>query len=306
MSKIFVLGSFFAGITVRVLRMPVLGEALIGDLFDCGPGGKGTNQAIAATRLGAQVCLLAGIGEDVFGDMAMSLYQREGISQEFIHQFPGVNTGVGCVTLLPTGENMIVGHLGANALLRPEHVDAAEAIIAKSDIVLSQFETPIDTVIRVMELGRKHGVMTILNPAPATSFPPTLLANVDILTPNETEVRIMLGLAPDDPTPTPELANRILGLGAKRLVVTRGKHGSLIVTPDGCEEIPSVVIQAVDSTGAGDSFNSALAVGLGDGIAFRDAVEWASFAGAYTTKHLGVIDGLPTRKDLENFKTSFA
>ncbi len=152
MANIFILGSFFAGITVRVPRIPVLGEALIGDLFDYGPGGKGTNQAIAATRLGAQVCLLAGVGEDIFGDMAMSLYQKEGVSREFIHQFPGINTGVGCVTLLPTGENMIVGHLGANARLLPEHVDAAESKIAKSDILLSQFEAPID-VTRTLRLA---------------------------------------------------------------------------------------------------------------------------------------------------------
>jgi len=303
--KIVVVGSFVVGITVRVPRAPVLGEGLIGDLFDMGPGGKGTNQAIAASRLGAEVHLIACVGDDLFAPMAMQLYEREGIGFTHIHRIPGVNTAVGCVTLLPSGENWIVGHLGANMYMRPQHVDAAEELIAQSDIVMTQFEVPLETMARAMELGRKHGAMTLLNPAPAKPVQPILLANVDLMTPNETETRILLGLPPDDPTPTPDLARTLLSLGVERVVVTRGKRGALIVTADATEEVPAPKVQPLDPTGAGDSFNAALAVGLGEGLSLRDAVRQANFAGAYCTTRLGVIDGLPTRVELEAFKNSF-
>ncbi len=302
MPDIVVIGSFVVGLTVRVPRKPVVGEGLIGDLFDMGPGGKGANQAIAAARLGAQVDLVACVGDDLFAEMADALFQNEGIPSTHIHRVPDINTGVGLVTLLPSGDNWIVGHLGANLQMRPQHVEAAEPLIAGSGIVMAQFEAPLDSIARGLELGSKHGAMTILNPAPGHPADPKLLAHVDVLTPNESEARILLGLPPDDPTPTPELAGRLLNLGVDSIVVTRGEEGAVIVTAGGIEEIPAVPVQALDVTGAGDSFNAALAVGLSEGAALRDAVRQATYAGAYTTTHFGVIDGLPTRKELEAFR----
>lgn len=301
MSDIVVIGSFVAGLTVRVPRKPVVGEGLIGDLFDMGPGGKGANQAIAAARLGAKVELVACIGDDLFAEMAGPLFEGEGISTTNLHRIPDINTGVGLVTLLPSGDNWIVGHLGANMRMRPHHVEAAEPIIAKSDIVMAQFEAPLDSVARGLELGKTHGAMTILNPAPGQPADPELLAHVDILTPNESETRILLGLPPDDPTPTPELAGRLLDLGVERIVATCGEHGAFIVTPQGVEAVEAVPVSALDVTGAGDCFNAALAVALGEGHSLREAVRRATYAGAYTTTRLGVIDGLPTKAQLKEF-----
>jgi len=302
MPRIAVIGSYVVSLTVRVPRKPVMGEALIGDLFDMGPGGKGTNQAIAAARLGAQVDLLACLGDDPFADSAEQLYAGESASTDHIHRMPGANTGVGMVTLLPSGENSIVGHLGANMLMQPLHVEVFEPAVARSDVLMAQLEVPVEAVARALELGRKHRVLTILNPAPGQTLEPDTLANVDVLTPNESETRIMLGLPPDDPTPTQDLAGRLLGLGAETIVVTRGEEGSLIVTPRGTEAVPATPVQALDVTGAGDSFNAALAVGLAEGLDLRAAVKQANRAGAYTTMHLGVIDGLPTREELEAFE----
>jgi ribokinase len=299
--KIVVIGSFVVGMTIRVPRPPVLGEGLIGDLFDMGPGGKGTNQAIAAARQGANVDLVTCIGDDIFADFAMRLYQREHISLEHVHRISGINTGVGFVTLLPSGENSIVGHLGANMCLRPEHVDAAESLISQCDVVLTQFEVPEETVARAMELGRKHGKLTIWNPAPAKGFDRAMLGHVDVLTPNESEARILLGLPPDDPTPTPQLARALLDLGVKQVVVTIGSRGALVVTARGTEVVPPVKIKALDVTGAGDSFNAALAIRLARGMDLRDAVCEANYSGAYTCMHLGVIDGLPTVDELAAF-----
>jgi ribokinase len=302
--KIVVIGSFVVGITIRVPRPPVLGEGLIGDLFDMGPGGKGTNQAIAAARQGAHVDLVTCIGDDIFADFAIRLYQRERIVTDHVHRIPNINTGVGCVTLLPSGENSIVGHLGANMHLRPEHVDAAESLIAQSDVVLTQYEAPFETIARAMELGHKHQKLTIWNPAPAKAFDRALLKHIDLMTPNESETRILLGLPPDDPTPTDELARRLLDMGVKRIVVTLGKRGSMIVMPEGSELIPPLTIKALDATGAGDSFNASLAVRLAQGMQLRDAAREANAAGAYTCMHLGVVDGLPTRDELAAFTES--
>jgi ribokinase len=302
--RIVVVGSFVVGLTIRVPRPPVLGEGLIGDLFDMGPGGKGTNQAIAAARQGAHVDLVACVGDDIFAEIAMRLYQCEYIASDHIHRIPNVNTGVGMVTLLPSGENSIVGHLGANMHMRPEHVDAAESLIAQSDVVMTQYEVPEESVARAMELGHKHGKLTIWNPAPAKAFDRALLKHVDLLTPNESETRILLGLPPDDPTPTAQVARGLFDLGVKRVVVTMGKRGSLIVTPRGSEAIPPLLVKALDATGAGDSFNATLAVRLAQGMDLCDATREANCAGAYTCMHLGVIAGLPTLDELESLKQS--
>ena len=303
MPRIAVIGSYVVSLTVRVPRKPVMGEALIGDLFDMGPGGKGTNQAIAAARLGAQVELLACLGDDPFANSAEQLYAREGVSTDYVHRITGTNTGVGMVTLLPSGENSIVGHLGANLLMHPHYVEEFEPVIARSDVLMAQLEVPLQSVARALQLARNHRVMTILNPAPGQALDPDTLSHVDLLTPNESETRILLGLPPDDPTPTEDLAGRLLELGVETIIVTRGEEGSLIITARGIEAVPPTRVQALDVTGAGDSFNAALAVGLAEGQDLRAAVEQANRAGAYTTTHLGVIDGLPTRAELKTFGT---
>lgn len=300
--KITVIGSFVVGLTIRVARMPILGESLFGDEFDMGPGGKGSNQAIAAARLGAEVSLLACIGDDLFAGLAHNIFQQECIRTEHIHQIPNVNTAVGFVQLVPSGENWIVGHLGANLHMQPHHVDAAEDLIAKSNIVLSQFETSAAVVLRALELGRKHNITTVWNPAPAQPVTPAFIELADVLTPNETELRILLGLSPTDPTPDVELAQRLLDLGARQLVVTQGAKGALIATKDNIIDIPAVGnINAIDVTGAGDSFNAALAVGLAEGLDLHQAVIQARYAGAYAVQYLGVINGLPTRTELSEF-----
>ena len=306
-SKIFVVGSFVVGLTIRIPRMPVLGEGLVGDEFDMGPGGKGTNQAVAAARLGAEVGLLACIGDDIFSPLADDLFDEEGIDRDHIHKIAGVNTAVGFVHLIPSGENWIVGHLGANLQMRPEHVDAAEHQIASSDIVLIQYEVPPAVVLRALELGRKHGRTTVWNPAPAQPATQEFLGLVDVLTPNETELRILLDLPPDDPTPNDVLARRLLGMGTGAVVATLGQQGAMIVTSGGVETVPAVSgISVVDVTGAGDAFNAALAVGRGEGMPLRDAVAQAAYAGAFAVQHLGVIDGLPTREQLEQFRRAWS
>lgn len=302
MVKIAVVGSFVVGLTLRVPRPPHVGESLVGDSFDFGPGGKGTNQAVAAARLGAAVDLLAAVGNDLFAGVAFDLLQAEGLAADHVHRMPGINTGVGFVTLLPSGENWIVVDLGANLHLTAAHVDAFAERIAAADLLLCQLEVTDEVLVRALALARDRGVFTVLNPGPARTLPPSILQHVDLLTPNQTEARVLLGLPPDDATPTDVLARRLIGLGVKQVVVTLGKDGALIVDEHSAEAIPAIAVTAVDSTGAGDAFNAAIAVALAEGKSLSEAVQLARYAGAYAVTRLGVIDGLATRAALAEFR----
>jgi ribokinase len=299
-SRITVVGSFAVGMTIRALRFPVKGETLLGSDFDMGPGGKGSNQAVGAARLGAESHFVSMIGEDMFGDMAIQLYIQEGVQTEHLRRTTERNTGVGFITLNATGDNHIVLDMGANELLTPADVDAAESIIAQSDVVLAVLEIPLQAAGRAMALARRHNVTAVLNPAPARALDPTLLANVDVLTPNESELRILLGLPPDDPTETLELAGRLRQFGVRNIVVTRGGSGALIIYSDGAtEQIPGVPVAVVDTTGAGDAFTCALAVALAEGKALSEAVRFATYAGALACTKLGVIPALAYRREVE-------
>ena len=287
---------------MRVPRLPALGESLVGDCFDMGPGGKGGNQAIAAARLGAQVQLLACVGDDIFADRALRLYADEGIATDQVHRLPGAHSGIGFVNILPDGENLITVDLGANLLMTAAHMRACEALLQDSDIVMTQFEAAPEPVAAALALAKEHGKLTICNPAPARAVSdPGLFADVDILTPNASEARVLLGLPPDDDSPVAELAHKLLDYGVGAVIVTLGERGALLANGAGQTCIPALKIAAVDVTGAGDSFNAALAVFLGEGLSIEAAARRAVIAGAYTALHLGVIDGLPTRAEFERF-----
>ncbi|MCC7355907.1 MAG: ribokinase [Anaerolineae bacterium] len=285
---------------MRLPRFPVKGETLIGGDFDMGPGGKGSNQAVGAARLGAESHFVALIGTDSFGDIGINLYQQEGVHIEHLRRTPERNTGVGFITLNAEGDNHIALYPGANSLLSPSDVDAVEGLIAGSDAVLSVLEIRPETAGRAMALARRHKVTAVLNPAPASRLDDAVLAYVDILTPNESELRILSGLAPDDPTDTMELAHRLQARGVRNVVVTRGGQGALIIHQNGAaEHVPGVKVDVVDTTGAGDAFNCALAVSLAEGRPLSQAVQFATYAGALACTKLGVIPALPYRKDIE-------
>jgi ribokinase len=292
---ITVVGSFAVGMTLRTARMPIFGETLIGSDFDMGPGGKGSNQAVATSRLGAESYFVGIIGDDKLGEIATDLYAADNVNTRYLKKTRDMATGVGFIILNQAGQNGIILDMSANELIDAAFVDTAEEQIARSDMVMSVLEIPAVGAARAMELGREHGVKTLLNPAPATALTDDIFRNIDYLTPNETEVRILQGLPPDDPTPTRELAKRLLARGVKTLVVTMGEKGALVL--DGGEEyhVPGILVDVVDTTGAGDAFNSGLAIALAEGKPLRDAVRYATCAGALACTKLGVIPSLATR-----------
>ncbi len=296
---ITVVGSFAVGMTLRTTRMPVFGETLLGSEFDMGPGGKGSNQAVGAARLGAQAHFAGIIGADKLGEIALDLYAAEGVNTRYLQQTGELATGVGFIILNEAGENGIILDMGANELMDPDFVDGVEAQIARSDVVMTVLELPVEAAARAMELGRKHGARTILNPAPAVALNGDVLRNVDYLTPNETELRILLDLPPTDPTPTEELAAELRRRGVGNLIVTMGEDGALAMTDAGVMRVPGVPVEVVDTTGAGDAFNAGLAVALAEGQDLLNAVKFAVCAGAVACTRLGVIPALGNRQAVE-------
>lgn len=297
---ITIIGSFAVGLTIRSPRFPVPGETLLGTDFDMGPGGKGSNQAVVAARLGADSRIVEVIGNDLFGDIAVNLYRQEGIDATQVRRTSERNTGVGFIMLNAQGDNQIILDMGANHLFSPQDVDRAESLIVASDVVISVLEIAPETAAHGLALARKHNALAILNPAPAQPLNDALLSQVDVLTPNESELRILLGLPPDDPTDTVELAHRLQQRGVRQLVVTRGGEGAFIVTADGTPHtVPGKRIKVVDTTGAGDAFTGALGVALAEGRSLVEAVQFAVCSGALACTKLGVIPALPTRAEVE-------
>jgi ribokinase len=298
-SVITVVGSFLVGMTLRTSHMPIFGETLMGSDFDMGPGGKGSNQAVGVARLGANSYFAGIIGSDKLGEIATDLYAAEGVNTQYLHQTEKQSTGAGFIILNQAGENGIIIDVGAVGLMDAEFVNGVEARIAGSDIVMSVLEIPVEAAARAMVLGRKHGVRTLLNPAPATALDQTVLQNVDVLTPNETELRILLGLRPDDSTPTLDLAQQLQARGVKTIVVTRGDKGALILADGTVTEVPGISTVVVDTTGAGDAFNSGLAIALAEGKSLPEAVKFGNCAGALACTKLGVIPALARRDEVE-------
>jgi ribokinase len=304
---ITVVGSFAVGMTLRTDRMPIFGETLLGSDFDMGPGGKGSNQAVGTAMLGADSYFVGIVGDDKLSEIATDMYAQKGVNNKYLVKTNRRATGVGFIIINQAGENGIILDMGANELMDTNFVDTAEEQIARSAMVMSVLEIPIVAAARAMELGKNHGVPTILNPAPAAKLDGGVFKFIDYLTPNETEVRILLGLAPDDPTPTLDLAEQLRKKGVTNLIVTRGEKGSLVMTERGVQEISGVKVEVIDTTGAGDAFNSGLAVALAEGKELIEAVKFATCAGAIACTKLGVVPSFGDRHAVEQlYRENFA
>lgn len=298
-ARVAVVGSFAVGLTMRLARFPTSGETLLGSGYRMDHGGKGSNQAVGCARLGARVSFVACIGRDSLAEMAVELYRNEGVDTAGLRQVPDLPTGVGFIMVNSgTGENCIVLDPGANERLNREAVLASDGILSSAQVVLAQLETPVEAAEAAMERGRAHGAITILNPAPARVLPDSLLRTVDVLTPNQSEAKVMLGRKPDAHVAPKDLARELLARGPVQVVVTLGEHGAFIATRDLEKHIPAVKMSAVDTTGAGDAFNAGLAVALARGASLEDAVILAVVTGGMAVTKEGVIPALPHQDEV--------
>ena len=299
--KITVVGSFNTDLLVRTPRMPVKGETILGGDYQTGPGGKGANQAVAAARLNADVTMVVKIGMDDLGDRAEENLRKEGIHPDFILRTDATHTGVAFIIVDDEGENMIVVAAGANTILTPDDVVAAREAIAASHILLVELESPMETVEQALRIAHDAGVQTLLNPAPGRPLAPALLAMVDVLTPNETEAQIITGCPITDLSEAEAAARQLLGMGVGTVVITLGVNGALIVSSDVVKHVPGRRVEVVDTTGAGDAFNGALAVALAEGRSMVDAVAFANAAAALQVTKVGTAPAMPYRAEVEAF-----
>jgi ribokinase len=271
-ARVAIVGSYGVGLTVELDRVPDAGETVIGRTFRRDHGGKGSNQAVGCARLGAHIDFLTAVGDDEFGQDAATLWADEGVVAQTV--IAAAATMSAPILVEPQGVNRIIVVPGALAELSRAHVDAFAERIAAADVCLVQLEIPVDTALYALEVARRAGVRTILNPAPAPAEP--IAPEVDYVTPNETEaaaVREAKGT----------------------LVLTLGEQGAEI----GGQRVPAFPATVVDTTGAGDAFAAAFAVALAEGLSDLDAVRWGCAAGAHMVEHPGVVPGLPTRAQLE-------
>lgn len=298
--RVVVVGSYNADLTTYVPRLPRPGESVVGERFVIGAGGKGSNQAIAAARLGAEVAFVGRVGCDSFGATALEWWNREGINTQHIGQDDAHPTGVAPIIVDQSGENMIVVALGANLAVSKSDVDAAAETIAAANVLITQLEINHDVAAYALEVAKSHGVRTILNPAPASKLSPEMLMAADYITPNETELEILSGLEIKDKS-VENAARTLLTRPDQTVIVTLGKQGAMWVTMESAGQIPAYLVTAVDTTGAGDAFNAGLATGLAEEMSIGDALKMANATAALCVTKPGTAASMPTRTEVNNF-----
>jgi ribokinase len=244
------------------------------------------------------------LGTDAFGDLAQANMINEGIRPDYIFRTEEAHTGAALIMLDAAGENMIVVAAGANTLLSPDDVDKARDAVTEADVVLVQLEIPMETVEHAIRLAHEAGVTALLNPAPGREIHPDLLAMCDVVTPNETETQIITGLTVRDASDAEAAAKRLLQQGVGAAVVTLGASGALVVTAAGVEHMPGRRVEVVDTTGAGDAFSGALAVGLAEGMQLREGVDFANAAAALQVTKIGTAPAMPYRECVDAFLAS--
>ena len=299
-APITVVGSLNMDFVVQVPKLPLPGETVLGGGFATIPGGKGANQAVAAGKLGGRVRMLGRVGDDVFGRQLKDNLARAGVDTTGVLTTAGAASGVALIFVEVGGQNQIVVASGANARLTPE--DVAPALEeASGGFLLLQLESPMETIERAASLARRQGMTVVLDPAPARPISGSLLASVDVLTPNESEAMLLLdrhegAVSLDE---AKEVARALLRLGPRAVILKLGEKGVFLDDGTGGRHVPGLKVEAVDATAAGDTFNGALAVALAEGRAMPEALAFANAAAAISVTRLGAQASIPDRGEVE-------
>jgi ribokinase len=298
MSEIVVLGSLNLDLVLHMPRMPDDGETLASQSSASFCGGKGANQAVACARMGAAVAMIGRLGGDAPGQTLYNAVAAESIALEGVAVTQGAATGIAVIVLTPGGHNRILLAAGANALLSPADVAANGARIDAAGLLICQLEVPLDTVTAAIVRAAGQGVPVLLNPAPARDLPPTLLAQVDYLIPNESEAALLTGIAVADDRSAEEAALALRAQGVKTVILTRGAAGITIADAQGCRHIPALPANVVDTTAAGDSFIGGFAAGIIEGMDIDAAAHLGLRAASLCVGRAGAQASLPYRRDL--------
>lgn len=296
-----VVGSSNTDMILRLDRLPRPGETRLGGAFALAAGGKGANQAVAAARAGGRVTFVACVGRDLFGNQALAGFRRDGLDTRWVRRDRTAPSGVALIFVARNGENCIAVASGANAHLTPADVHRARAAITRAAAVLLQLESPLPTVQVAAALAHGAGVRVMLNPAPARPLPDALLRRVTWLTPNETEAEALTGVPVRGERAAARAAERLLARGVEAVILTLGKRGAFVAAGELRQRVPGFRVRAVDTVAAGDVFNGALAVALGEGRPLLEAVRFANAAAALSVTRPGAQPSAPRRAEIERF-----
>lgn len=301
MSKpIVVFGSFVVDLTSRSQGLPVPGQTILGASFKMGPGGKGSNQAVAAHRAGANVTLVTKVGKDVFGKVALDFYRSEGMNTDYILQDEQRETGVALIMVDEiSAQNEIVVVSGACGNITDADVERCRPLIEGASILLLQHEINFDAQYRVIDIAHRAGVRIVLNPAPATAIPDDVLRRIDTVTPNETEAQVLTGVEVKTLEDARRAAQVFLDKGVKNVVITMGALGAFATDGVRSELLPRLNVNAIDTTGAGDAFNGGFVMALSEGRDLFEALRYGNATGALSVTRLGTAPAMPSRSEID-------
>lgn len=297
---VVVFGSFVVDLTSRSKGLPVPGQTILGSAFKMGAGGKGSNQAVAAHRAGADVTLVTKIGRDVFGQVAMDFYQGEGMATGHVLIDPERETGIALIMVdEASAQNEIVVVPGACGHITQQDVEKCRPLIESAAILLLQLEINFDALYRVIDIARAAGVTVVLNPAPASPIPDEVLKKIDIVTPNETEAQALTGVVVKGLEDARRAARVFLEKGVKQVVITMGGMGAFATDGARDELLPRIQVNALDTTGAGDAFNGGFVMALAEGRDLFTALRYGNAAGALSVTRLGTAPAMPPRAEID-------
>lgn len=294
--RIAVVGSANVDLTTFSDRFPKPGETIFGDRFDLGFGGKGANQAVAARLCGADVFMVARVGDDLFGPATIANFEKQGIDPTHVRPVKGVSSGVAPIFVESSGQNRIIVVKGANDKLTSADVDAAADTLKHADCIVLQFEIPLSTVYYTIQFAHKNGIRCILNPAPAQPMDLKAVADLDYFVPNESEAETITGVPVRNVDDAKRCAGKLLSSGIRRVLITLGEKGSLLAGKEGMEHVPAFHMKSVDSTGAGDAFIGSFATFLGEGLPELEAAKRANLYAGLSTLGVGTQKSFYTRE----------
>jgi ribokinase len=297
--RIAVIGSANIDLTTFSDRFPKPGETIFGQKFDLGFGGKGANQAVAARLCGADVFMVARVGNDLFGPATIENFKKLGIDTTHVKAVDGVSSGVAPIFVEPNGQNRILVVKGANDLVSAADVDAAADILKTTDCIVLQFEIPLEAVYYAVAFARKHGIRCIVNPAPGQPVDLHALAGLDYFIPNESEAETITGISVKNADDAKCCANKLLDSNIRRIIITLGSQGSLLATEKGIEHVSPYPVKSIDSTGAGDAFIGSFAVFLAEGATEIEAVRKANLYAGLSTTGIGTQKSFYDRSRFE-------
>lgn len=300
--SIVVFGSFVVDLTTRSKGLPTPGQTLLGSSFKMGPGGKGSNQAVAAHRAGADITLVTKVGEDVFGQVALDFYTKEGMNTDYILRDKEKETGAAAIMVDETSaQNKIVVVSGACGHITDEDVEKCRPLIEKASYILLQHEINFDAQYKAIDIAYNAGVKVVVNPAPAAPIPDDVMKKIFLVTPNETEAQALTGVEVKNEADAKKAAQAFFDKGVKQVVITLGSMGAFASDGVKSELIPRLSVNAVDTTGAGDAFNGGFLMALDEGKDLFTALRYGNVTGALSVTKLGTAPAMPYRKEIDEF-----